>query len=74
MPMLTLQEKQMAAFAGRAARRLPEGLDYGTIRTLSKESREKLAKARTTHPSTVLTTWYHTHGNMKGVAGVMGLL
>ena len=39
----------MAAFAGRSARRLPEGLDYGAIRTLSKESREKLAKARSTH-------------------------
>lgn len=39
-----MQEKQLAAFAGRAARRLPEGLDYSAIRTLSKESREKLAK------------------------------
>ena len=44
----------MAAFAGRAARRLPEGLNYGAIRTLSKESREKLAKARTTHPRCIV--------------------
>ncbi len=40
------QAKQMAAFEGRSARRLPEGLDYGAIATLSKESREKLARVR----------------------------
>ncbi|KAK9826172.1 hypothetical protein WJX81_003236 [Elliptochloris bilobata] len=40
------QEKQLAAFAGRAARRLPDGLDYNAIRTLSKEAREKLAKVQ----------------------------
>jgi tRNA uridine 5-carboxymethylaminomethyl modification enzyme len=40
------QQRQIEAIARQENRRLPENLDYQAIETLSKESREKLAKVR----------------------------
>ncbi|MBD2553275.1 tRNA uridine-5-carboxymethylaminomethyl(34) synthesis enzyme MnmG [Limnothrix sp. FACHB-708] len=40
------QQRQIEAIARQENRRLPENLDYQAIDTLSKESREKLAKVR----------------------------
>jgi len=40
------QQRQIEAIARQENRRLPENLDYQVIETLSKESREKLAKVR----------------------------
>lgn len=38
------QEKAQAQIAAKHSRRIPEGLDYHTISTLSKEAREKLTR------------------------------
>ena len=38
------QAKQLASVAARHAKRLPDGLDYASVATLSMEAREKLAK------------------------------
>jgi tRNA uridine 5-carboxymethylaminomethyl modification enzyme len=40
------QEKQLASVAAKHSRRLADDLDYQSIRTLSKEAREKLSKVR----------------------------
>ncbi|MFG3818578.1 tRNA uridine-5-carboxymethylaminomethyl(34) synthesis enzyme MnmG [Limnothrix redekei] len=40
------QQRQIESIARQENRRLPENLDYQAIETLSKESREKLAKVR----------------------------
>jgi tRNA uridine 5-carboxymethylaminomethyl modification enzyme len=40
------QQRQIEVIARQENRRLPENLDYQAIETLSKESREKLAKVR----------------------------
>lgn len=47
---LQRQENQIAAIAKEANRKLPVDLDYNTIETLSKESREKLMKVK---PATI---------------------
>ncbi|TAF49492.1 MAG: tRNA uridine-5-carboxymethylaminomethyl(34) synthesis enzyme MnmG, partial [Oscillatoriales cyanobacterium] len=47
---LQRQENQIAAIAKEANRKLPMDLDYNTIETLSKESREKLMKVK---PATI---------------------
>ena len=40
------QEEQLQQMKGKLKRKIPEGLDFDTIPTLSLEAREKLAKFR----------------------------
>jgi tRNA uridine 5-carboxymethylaminomethyl modification enzyme len=40
------QQRQLEQVASKHSRALPDDLDYGSISTMSKESREKLTKFR----------------------------
>jgi len=42
------QQKQLSAVAAKHAKKIPDDIDYDSIGTLSKESREKLSKMRPT--------------------------
>jgi tRNA uridine 5-carboxymethylaminomethyl modification enzyme len=73
------QEKQLASVAAKHSKRLPDDLDYDSIKTLSKEAREKLSKVRPrdigqatriggVNPSDISNLLVHLETRRRGVA------